>query len=522
MWFLNDFRWCLRCMGSIDALGANAPAPSAAALAAMFPVWNDASTWNLQPLLPITRFVQHSLTSTEHTYDVTRNLLSAWLQDDWAVNDRLTMNLGMRWDWDSNGNSEGLEFRPWVSGDVTPPWANFAPRVGMNFRLDDRTVIRGGYGLFFAFQPNDGVQQTQGYLCSTEANYCARFENQINPDGRADFLPNWFGPGQSREGEWGGPKPTGLDAVARACDVNNRAPGCVERSLTQEVNYDGRPPQYAHQAGIGFQRQFAAAMAFEANFNYTGGRREEIAVNGNLSYNPATGANNPFSTVNLRPFPNWGIVNFEWLAGYSNYYGTDFTLTKRYSDNWQMSASYTLAYFKDANPRREQWLIGSDGLVDHTPIGFSLAQDMGGDYTYAVGDQRHRFTANGIWDVGRGLQVSGIYFFGSGERLSVNTGTDRRNEASQSEQRLRADGSIVPRNTFVGKAIHRVDMRIQQRIPLGGIRLDGMLEVFNIFNHANYGSYTTNESNALFGQPSFNSNIAYWPRVLQLGIRMAF
>ena len=134
---------------------------------------------------------------------------------------------------------------------------------------------------------------------------------------------------------------------------------------------------------------------------------------------------------------------------------------------------------------------------------------MGGDYTHAVGDQRHRFTANGIWDVGRGLQVSGIYFFGSGERLAVNTGVDRRNEASLSEQRLRADGSIVPRNTFVGEPIHRVDMRLQQRIPIGGrLQLDGMFEVFNMFNHANFGSYTTNESNALFGQPSSNANIA--------------
>ena len=54
------------------------------------------------------------------------------------------------------------------------------------------------------------------------------------------------------------------------------------------------------------------------------------------------------------------------------------------------------------------------------------------------------------------------------------------------------------------------------------MRLDGMFEVFNLFNHANYGSYTTNESNALFGQPSSNTNIAYWPRVLQLGVRLAF
>ncbi|MBI4886091.1 MAG: TonB-dependent receptor [Acidobacteria bacterium] len=521
MRFFNDFRWCLRCMGSIDATGGNAP--SAAALQTMFPVWNDASTWNLQPLLPITRFVQHSLTSTEHTYDVTRNLASGWVQDDWRASDRLTLNLGVRWDWDSNGNNEDLKFLPWVSGTQTPPMANLAPRLGVNFRLDDSTVVRGGYGVFFAFQPNDGVQQTQGYLCSTDANYCARFENQINPDGRADFVPNWFGPGASREGEWGGPKPTGLEAVARACDVNHSAPGCVYRSLTQEVNYEGRPPQYAHQAGIGVQRQLAQAMAFEANFNYTGGRREEVAVNGNLSYNPATGANNPFNAVNLRPFPDWGIVNFEWLAGESNYYGTDFSLTKRYADNWQATASYTLAYFKDQFPRRQQWVIGSDGLVTRQPIGFALSRDMGGDYTYAESDQRHRFTANGIWDVARGFQVSGIYFYGSGERRAVTTGVDRRNEASLSEQRLRADGSIVPRNSLVGQPIHRVDMRLQQRVPLPGtLRLDGMFEVFNLFNHANYGSYTTNESNALFGQPSFNSNIAYWPRVFQLGIRLAF
>jgi hypothetical protein len=525
MWFLNDFRWCLRCTGTIDALGGAPPAN----LTSLFPEWNDSSTWNLQPLLPITRFVQHSLTNTEHTYDVTRHLVSGWLQDDWRASDRLTLNLGVRWDWDSNGNNERLEFRPWLSGDGRRANYNFAPRIGVNWSLDERTVVRGGYGLFFAFQPNDGVQQSQGYLCSTDANYCARFENQIFPDGRADFVPNWFGPGASRDGEWGGPKPTGLEAVSRACDVNHSAPGCVYRSLTQEINYDGRPPQYSHQAGIGVQRQIGTAASFEVNFNYTGGRREEVGVNGNMTYNPATGANNPFSVVSQRPFPDWGIVNFEWLAGWSNYYGTDFTLTKRYSDNWQLSGSYTLAYFKDASPLREQWFIGSNGIVDRQPLGFPLAPDMGGEYTYAVGDQRHRMTVNGIWDVGRGLQVSGVYFFGSGERRSVNTGVDRRDEASgagggaaAAEQRLRIDGSIVPRNNFVGDQIHRVDMRLQQRIPIAGVRLDGMFEVFNLFNHANYGAYTTNESNALFGQPTYNANIAYWPRVLQLGVRLAF
>ncbi len=101
---------------------------------------------------------------------------------------------------------------------------------------------------------------------------------------------------------------------------------------------------------MGVQRQLANQMAVEVNFSYTAGRREEVPMNGNLSYNEQTGANNPFSTVGQRPFPDWGIVNFEWLAGWSNYYGTDFTLTKRYSNNWQLSGSYTLAYFNDASP----------------------------------------------------------------------------------------------------------------------------------------------------------------------------
>ena len=366
MWFLNDFRWCLRCTGTIDATGGAPPAN----LESLFPVWNDSSTWNLQPLTPITRFVQHSLTNTEHTYDVTRHLVSGWVQDDWRMGDRLTLNLGVRYDWDSNANNERLEFRPWLPGDLSRANANFAPRIGMNLLLNERTTLRGGYGLFFAFQPNDGVQQSKGYLCSVEVNYCARFENQIFPDGRADFLPNWFGPGPSPEGQLGGPKPTGLEAVARACDVNGSAPGCVYRSLTQEINYANRPPQYSHQAGVGVQRQLADQMTVEVNFSYTAGRREEVPMNGNLSYNEQTGANNSFSVVGLRPFPDWGIVNFEWLAGWSNYYGTDFTLTKRYSNNWQLSGSYTLAYFKDASPVREQWFIGNDGIVDHRPARF--------------------------------------------------------------------------------------------------------------------------------------------------------
>ncbi len=520
--FHNEFRWCLRCMGEIDARGGRVPAN----LEALFPVWNDASTWNLAPLAPITRWVFHASSDTEHRYEVVRHVFAGWAQDDWKVGSSLTLNLGLRYDVDSNAHSEKLRFLPWLPGNLPHDTNNFAPRLGINYSLNDRTVLRGGYGLFFAFSPNDGVQQTIGYL--------HRFENQIFNDGRPDFVPNWFGPGASGPGEWGGPKPSFEASLQRACDINFQ-PGCVYRSLTQEINYPGRRTSYSHQASAGIQRQIGAVMSFEANYVYAGGRLEEGATNANLSYNPATGANYPFSDVSRRPFPQWGQVNFELLEGWSNYHAGDFTLTKRFSDRWQASGTYTLAYFRDAKPVRDQWYLGNNGVVARRPIGFALAPDLGGEYGFAgseggggfaqAGDQRHRATANGIWNIGAGVQLSGIYFFGSGERRFVNTGVDRRDEGgtNNSELRLRADGTIVPRNSLVGKPIHKVDMRIQKRLPLAGrAAVDGILEVFNVFNHANYGSYTTNESNANFGRPSFNSNVQYFPRMLQLGFRATF
>ena len=54
------------------------------------------------------------------------------------------------------------------------------------------------------------------------------------------------------------------------------------------------------------------------------------------------------------------------------------------------------------------------------------------------------------------------------------------------------------------------------------MRVDGMLEVFNVFNRANYGSIVVNESNASFGRPTQNLNVAYQPRSLQLGFRTSF
>jgi hypothetical protein len=403
---------------------------------------------------------------------------------------------------------------PWLPGNLPRDTNNVAPRLGMNYRLNDQTVLRGGYGIFYAFAPNDGVQQAEHYL--------ADFEYEIVNDGRPDFVPNWFGSGPTPEGRWGGPQPTFDEAIQNACDQNRSAPGCVYRSIGAEITYPGRQTPYSHQASVGVQRQLRDDVSVEANYVYNGGRLEEDSQNVNLTFNPETGTNYPFNDVSRRAFPDWGVVNFEMLEGWSNYHATDLTLTKRFSNRWQAAATYTLAYFRDSAPQRDQWFIGADGVVARRPIGFALTPDLGGEYTLAATDQRHRATVNGIWEVGYGVQLSGLYFYASGERRSTNTGQDRRRIGTGSG-RLRADGTLLARNSFVGEPIHRVDMRLQKRLPLGGgVTVDGILEVFNLLNHANYGSYVVDESNARFGQPTFNANIAYQPRMLQVGFRLAF
>jgi hypothetical protein len=68
-----------------------------------------------------------------------------------------------------------------------------------------------------------------------------------------------------------------------------------------------------------------------------------------------------------------------------------------------------------------------------------------------------------------------------------------------------------------------VDLRVLRRFGLRGHSgVDRILEVFNLFNHANYGSYVTAESNRNYGRPTDNTNVAYQIRMLQSGFRTAF
>ena len=88
--------------------------------------------------------------------------------------------------------------------------------------------------------------------------------------------------------------------------------------------------------------------------------------------------------------------------GRSNYYGWENAFTRRMLNHLQASVTYTLSQFKDATHAPWLWYI-ENGHLQRRDLGFATAPDMGGEYTLAATDQRHRAVFNGIWEVPYGL-----------------------------------------------------------------------------------------------------------------------
>ena len=478
--------FCNYCIGELQADTAAPPGN----LESLFPNLLDARTWNLAPLSPIA--IRWRQGFCNFVFKTPRHVSAEWVQDDWTISPRLTLNLGVRYDLQANVFSNNTEILPFLPGHRPNDNNNISPRLGFAYNVNDRTAVRGGFGQFY------------GDVANTNSHYPKMYGQTILADvlndGRPDFAANPFN----------GPTPTYAQILARICTP--AAPfqqGCVRRALLNTIPNRGSVIPYSYQSSVGVQRQLAPTMAVTADYVYTAGRKLPGSRNMNLSYNPATKTNYGSRDLAHLPYPDWGVALVTFNEGRSNSHALDTSFTKRFDHRWQMSATYSLAGFWDQD----------------VPLfkGVDLPSDLGSEYALASTDQRHRAVVNGIWDAGHGFQLSGLYFFGSGQRFSTNWGADLRDVGGGGSNRLRPNGTIVPRNNFVGKPVHRADLRLQERVPIGGrATIDGVLEVFNLFDHSNFGSYTTQESNVRYGLPNLNQNVAYVPRVLQLGFRLVF
>lgn len=515
---------CRTCSGTYSAQAAGVAIPSPAQMQAIFPTWDNPDTWNFNAFNA--NITQYQVGLGNFNFAVDRHVFAGWLQDDWKIKSKLTLNLGIRYDLALNAFGEKFALEPWLDANRPNDKNNVGPRVGFAYQLNDRTVLRGGFGKYYS------------EVTDMSAHGTISWQNivilQVNNDGRADFGSNPLNLAK------GAPYPTLEQAVKLTCydqQVNQggRRPGCIQRSINNNLASPDSQFPWAWQGSMGMQRQLTASMAFEADYVYSTSFDNIAARNPNLAYQ-ANGL--PFNTrlTNRLPYPDWGVIsmrmNNRGRDGISH--TVQAGLTKRLSNRWQGSATYSYSrnYKTDQlplNPGCSQpvswnadftaWSCDTPGRVNFNSFNLPLYDTS----WYRTEDQVNRVVFNGIFDLPQSFELSGLYIYGDNGYNTTTSGVDVFNVGGTVAARTRADGSVIPRNSFQRKALHRVDLRFYRSFKLGGrTSLQPTVEVFNLFNRANFTNWNLNESSPTFGQPTATTGVGYAPRQIQLGFRATF
>ena len=517
---------CRDCTGIYDMdLG-----PVPANFESFFPVWDDPETWNLDAFIPLTRRYTQGI--GDFTFAVDRHQMAGWVQDDWRIGSRLTLNLGLRYDLTLNAFGENFTFDPWVQAGRPNDTNNWGPRIGAAYQLTPRTVLRGGWGKYYGWVSDQSAHGTKSWVNIVGV--------ELLPDGRPDFNSNPFN----------GPQPTYDELVRRTCwdqkvNQGGQRTGCIRRTVGNNLSSPNSQFPFSDQVSGGFQRQLGSDMSFEADYVYYKSHFNTVAGNINVSWDPATGL--PFATnrLNRLPFPEWGNVNMRRMSGGEDEktHTIQMGFQKRFSDNWLASATYSMTFdygidYPVILPEMTAFPQTAGGCTApvtwnadftqwncRTPVNFAAygVDVYNNSEWYRTEDQVHRAVFNAVYNLPGDVMLSGLYFYGDNGFDTTTSGVDIYGVGGVIASRTRADGTIIPLRNFNKKDLHRVDLRVTKLFTFGGkFSVEPMVEVFNLFNRANFTDWVVDEQSARFGEPESPTQIAYQPRVIQLGFRARF
>ena len=391
-----------------------------------------------------------------------------FVQDDWAVNRHLTVNLGLRWDVDTKGRNpdfvtpdravealRDLEANPLAAGafwDVDDyistgdnrkiDYNNIAPRIGFSYDInaDQRTVIFGGYGRYY---------DRTLYRNSAEETQLSRFR-QGELFFSLDGLPREGHPTVVFQPEF--LTPAGFQALLDSLAADPTSPGTTE---LRAVPNDLETP-YTDQFSIGVRQRFGALQT-SLTYNYTIGKdqlgylplnRTQPDANGFMQTIPLiNGFSNVIAGVNYRK---------------SRYHGIFVTVDKPYSKSsgYGFGLAYTLAFSKQRGYEFE----------------FDRPDPQFVPFAPNAGDERHRLVANGIVDLPFGLKLSGLATIGSGvPQLIIDGETD-------------GFGTNIRKGNFGrDRMFAQVDLRLLKSFTFNGKEFQVWGEVFNVLNRDNLG-----------------------------------
>jgi hypothetical protein len=426
------------------------------------------------------------------TYGDNNMQLGLYVQDDWSPTPRLTINAGIRWDYESNMINANYRtpsdvrdsltkyqdslFRPLNPGryfadgnDRSQFKGAFQPRLGASYQLDSRgrTTIFGGWGIFYDRTVFDLVQQEREALQNPryQINF-RRFPGDSTDPNKVPFDPAYFGFTPQEL----------IDAVGPAA-------GTREVKL---IPNDLKPPK-AQQFSVGL-RQLVGNWALQAQYNGIRSKNVPTFYWANFDFPCGNGT----CGVN-RPVPGFGTILQLEANGRTWYNAFTFQVDRSYrrsatSDiGWGVGLAYTFA-------KRETRGFNDD---------FSFPNEE--FYPKQVrNDERHRVVTNWIVDVpyAFGVQFSGVITLGTGTKADVG---DRFSDGSNPGNVPEFGGFEPPTHSFIipGWAYRNVDMRLRKDFPsFSGTQLGVTFDVFNVFNYNNFGCWNTgNREDPNFGNP---------------------
>jgi hypothetical protein len=363
-----------------------------------------------------------------------------FFQDEWRVNSRLMLNLGLRYD---------LQFLQAISTDKN----NVSPRAGFAWTpLESRRmVIRGSYGLFYDRVP---LRALANALLSAGNTTDAINLKQISLS---------LSPAQA-----------GAPVFPNILASLNLPPGVLFNFTTMNPNMQNA---YSEQGSFEIEQQLGSRSTFTVGYQHVRGLHLIISVNQNVPSCVATGNNN-----GCRPNPNYANNSQYSPQADSHYDGLHASFVQR-PVRW---GSFRVSYsYSKALDNVGEFFFSSP--IDN----FNVWQDYG----RSDDDQRQRLVFDGTVHspltraktlgerVGHGFQLSTMLQYYSALPLNITAGS---NTVQGTAARPIVNGAFISRNAATGFDLFNVNARLSRAFPINEhLRLEGIAEAFNLFNHTN-------------------------------------
>ncbi len=520
--------------------------------------------------------------------------VALYLQDDWRVTDRLTLNLGMRWDSDRPTTERfnrtswfdpeagfpvqapgvgqllgglvftGREGRP--RGNKDTDNNNYAPRVGLAYKVTDRFVVRSGFGIFYnpttGLGPNATNQGALSYNAVTPIN--TSIDGGRTPYARlSNPYPDGF-----QKAENGA---LGLFTFAgQNINANLRSD---RTPYSMQWNYDMQyeikngmllDVAYAGNAGVKLQAQSELNQLPDQSLAL-GDRLNDVVANPFFGLFPATSTLGARTTTRgqlLRPYPQFTGVTHVWgTQAHSSYHALQAKFRKRYRGGLQMLMAYTWSKMIDDTSsvagflglQNPDYTNNNRKDLDKSLSTYDIPHRLVSNFQYELpfGRGKNYLASGWLSTIGGNWRVNGIMTLQSGAPISIGSrqntttsygGDQRPNSTGISSEtpggkKDRIDGwfnnaafSDVPPFTFgnVGRVLpdnrgpyyHNWDLSILKDFPVSERkRLQFRWELFNAFNQVNF----NNPSGTTFGRPEFGTiTSAEAARVMQFGLKLYF